>query len=125
MTAPQRPFPRRTFLKGAAALAMLSSAAASSRAAEASAGAAMSRDIVMVHGASEGGWVFDEFRKPFEARGWTVHAPDLVGHGNDKADAKTRLKEIGLADYLAQLAGERPAGRGEPLREDERAVAGS
>ncbi len=29
------------------------------------------------------------------------------------------------ADYLAQLAGERPAGRGEPLREDERAVAGS
>ncbi|MBX3485207.1 alpha/beta hydrolase [Phenylobacterium sp.] len=36
--------------------------------------------VVMVHGAFCGGWAFEAFREPFEARGWTVHAPDLPGH---------------------------------------------
>ena len=34
----------------------------------------------MVHGAFCGGWVFEDFRKPFEAAGHLVLAPDLVGH---------------------------------------------
>jgi pimeloyl-ACP methyl ester carboxylesterase len=63
----------------------------------------VSKDIVLVHGASEGGWCFDRFRKPFEAQGWTVQAPDLIGHGKDAADAKTRLVGVGLADYRTQL----------------------
>ncbi len=63
----------------------------------------MAKDIVMVHGASEGGWCFDAFRAPFEAKGWTVHTPDLIGHGKDKADAQTKLKGVGLAEYQAQL----------------------
>jgi pimeloyl-ACP methyl ester carboxylesterase len=60
-------------------------------------------NIVMVHGASEGGWCFDRFRVPFEAKGWTVHTPDLLGHGRDATHAKTRLVGVGLADYCAQL----------------------
>lgn len=35
---------------------------------------------VMVHGAFCAGWAFEVFREPFEARGWTVLAPDLPGH---------------------------------------------
>jgi pimeloyl-ACP methyl ester carboxylesterase len=35
----------------------------------------------MVHGAFCAGWAFDAFRKPFEAAGHSVVAPDLPGHG--------------------------------------------
>ncbi|NBB14159.1 alpha/beta fold hydrolase [Caulobacter sp. SLTY] len=35
----------------------------------------------MVHGAFCGGWVFEAFRRPFEAAGHQVVAPDLPGHG--------------------------------------------
>jgi non-heme chloroperoxidase len=64
----------------------------------------MGRHIVMVHGANCGGWCFDEFRKVFEARELTCHAPDLVGHGEDKATAKGTLPSLGMADYRAQMA---------------------
>jgi pimeloyl-ACP methyl ester carboxylesterase len=63
----------------------------------------MAKDIVMVHGANEGGWCFDKFRGVFETLGWTCRAPDLIGHGSDAADAKTRLVGVGMGDYLAQL----------------------
>ena len=63
----------------------------------------MAKDILMLHGASEGGWCFDQFGGPFEAKGWTVHTPDLIGHGKDKEDAQTKLKGIGLAEYYAEL----------------------
>ena len=39
------------------------------------------KEIVMLHGASEGGWCFDPFRAVFEGLGWTCHTPDLIGHG--------------------------------------------
>jgi pimeloyl-ACP methyl ester carboxylesterase len=64
---------------------------------------AITKEIVMVHGASEGGWVFDPFRAVFEDRGWTCHAPDLVGHGQDAKDAADRLKGVGMAAYLGQM----------------------
>jgi len=38
----------------------------------------MAKDIVMIHGANEGGWVFDQFKTAFEELGWTYHAPDLT-----------------------------------------------
>lgn len=63
----------------------------------------MSREIVMLHGANCGGWCFDRFRPVFEEAGWTCHAPDLFGHGDDMIAARTRLVGIGLADYRKQM----------------------
>jgi pimeloyl-ACP methyl ester carboxylesterase len=63
----------------------------------------MAKHIVMVHGANEGGWCFDKFKGMFETLGWTCHAPDLIGHGSDAKDARTRLVGVGMSDYLAQL----------------------
>ena len=58
----------------------------------------MIKDIVMLHGANEGGWCFDQFRKVFEGLGWTVYTPDLIGHGTKAADAATKLVGVGMGD---------------------------
>ena len=63
----------------------------------------MTKTIVLVHGANCGGWCFDVFRKVFEARGFTCHAPDLIGYGADKADGIKKLTGVGMADYRAQM----------------------
>ena len=63
----------------------------------------MTKNIVMLHGANEGGWCFDKFKAVFEGLGWTCHAPDLIGHGSKGADAATKLVGIGMADYRAEL----------------------
>ncbi len=63
----------------------------------------MAKDIVMLHGASEGGWCYDRFRASFEDQRWTCHAPDLIGHGTDAAGAKTRLVGVSMTDYLHQM----------------------
>ena len=101
---------RRAFLQGAAALAVLSSVAGASRAGDAtkaqprSGQEGMAKDIVMLHGASVGGWCFDKFRDVFDGNGWTVHTPDLIGHGRDKDGADQKLIGVGLADYRADFA---------------------
>jgi pimeloyl-ACP methyl ester carboxylesterase len=101
---------RRAFLQGAAALAMLSSFAGSARAADAAEAHSrdgqegMTKDIVMLHGASAGGWCFDKFRGVFEGEGWTCHTPDLIGHGKDKAGADRKLAGVGLTDYRTDFA---------------------
>jgi non-heme chloroperoxidase len=64
---------------------------------------AMAKDIVMLHGANAGGWCFDNFAKVFEAQGFTCHAPDLIGHGKNKASAMTALVGVGIADYRAEM----------------------
>jgi pimeloyl-ACP methyl ester carboxylesterase len=64
----------------------------------------MGKDIVMLHGASAGGWCFDKFRGVFEAQGWTVHTPDLIGHGKDKAGADKTLAGVGLVQYRNDFA---------------------
>jgi non-heme chloroperoxidase len=64
----------------------------------------MTKHIVMLHGASAGGWCFDIFREEFEALGWTCHSPDLVGHGKDSAAADAKLVGVGMADYRAECA---------------------
>ena len=58
----------------------------------------------MLHGASAGGWCFDKFRDVFEGEGWTVHTPDLIGHGKDKDGADQKLVGVGLAEYRAEFA---------------------
>jgi len=63
----------------------------------------MAKDIVMLHGASEGAWCFDTFKAVFRDLGWTCHTPDLVGHGSRGADAGNTLIGVGLADYQAEL----------------------
>jgi non-heme chloroperoxidase len=63
----------------------------------------MGQDIVMVHGANAGGWCFDAFRKQFESLGITCHAPDLIGHGRDKATAATALLNVGIVDYANEI----------------------
>jgi len=64
----------------------------------------MAKDIVMLHGASEGGWCFDKFRGVFEGLGWTCHALDLIGHGKDKAGVDEKLAGVGLTNYRAEFA---------------------
>jgi non-heme chloroperoxidase len=101
----QRLVPRRAFLQGAAALAVLSSAASGATKAQSRNGQeGMGKDIVMLHGASAGGWCFDKFRDVFEGEGWTVHTPDLIGHGKDKDGADQKLVGVGLAEYRAEFA---------------------
>ncbi len=55
--------------------------------------------IIMIHGAFCGGWTFDIFRKPFEAAGHTVLAPDLPGHEPGGAVAGQSM-----TDYAAAIA---------------------
>lgn len=64
----------------------------------------MTKTILLVHGANCGGWCFDVFCKTFEARGFSCLAPDLIGHGADKAGGIGKLTGIGMADYRAQMA---------------------
>jgi esterase/lipase len=61
----------------------------------------MANDIVMIHGANEGGWCFDKFGACSRGLGWTCHAPDLIGHGTKAADAAKTLIGVGMADYRA------------------------
>ncbi len=55
--------------------------------------------IIMIHGAFCGGWTFDTFRKPFEAAGHTVLAPDLPGHAPGESVAGQSV-----TDYAAAIA---------------------
>jgi len=42
-------------------------------------------DILLVHGAFVGGWVFEQLRGELNRRGWHTHAPDLPLHGSSFA----------------------------------------
>lgn len=66
-------------------------------------------DIVMVHGAFCGGWVFEDFRAPFEAAGYRCLTPDLRGHG--RSDPSGAVKGVSMRDYaqdIAELVGALP-----------------
>jgi non-heme chloroperoxidase len=64
---------------------------------------AMAKDVVMIHGANEGGWCFDQFKAVFDELGWTCHAPDLIGHGLKAEEKGAALVGVGMADYLNEL----------------------
>jgi pimeloyl-ACP methyl ester carboxylesterase len=97
---------RRKFLEAALGLAMLpmlGKTASRAAAGVENGDKSMAKDIVMLHGANEGAWVFDRFRQVFEARGFACHASDLIGHGTKGADASKTLAGVGMQDYLAEL----------------------
>ncbi len=59
---------------------------------------------LLIHGAWHGGWCWRKVVPLLEAKGHTVLAPDLPGHGDDKAPAATvTLKSY--ADRICALAG--------------------
>ena len=57
--------------------------------------------VVMAHGAFCGGWAFERFRRPFEARGWRVLTPDLRGHAASAPGSD--VAGVSMADYAADL----------------------
>jgi non-heme chloroperoxidase len=63
----------------------------------------MGKDIVLLHGANEGSWCFDQFKAMFEGVGWTCHAPDLIGHGTKATGADKTLVGVGMEAYRAEL----------------------
>ena len=90
-------------LRAALGLAALHLTDRKAYAADREGGNTMAKDIVMIHGANEGGWCFDKFGAVFQGLGWTCHAPDLIGHGTKAADAAKTLIGVGMADYRAEL----------------------
>jgi pimeloyl-ACP methyl ester carboxylesterase len=58
--------------------------------------------IVMVHGAFCGGWAFNRFRRPFEAAGHQVTAPDLPGH--EDLPHRRPVAGLSMADYAEAIA---------------------
>lgn len=94
---------RREFLQAALGLGLASVIAKRASAEERQGTDAMAKDIVMIHGANEGGWVFDQFKAAFEELGWTCHAPDLIGHGLSADKKGAALVGVGMADYPNEL----------------------
>lgn len=58
--------------------------------------------LVMIHGAFCGPWAFDRFRKPFEGKGYAVHAPTLRFHDCGQAPPRA-LGKTSLLDYADDL----------------------
>jgi len=63
--------------------------------------------IIMIHGAFCGGWTFDTFRKPFEAAGHRVLAPDLPGHAPGGQVAGQSMSDYAAA--IGKLVAEQDA----------------
>lgn len=55
-------------------------------------------NIVFVHGAGGGGWEWRLWERIFDARGWTISAPDLQPDG-------AGIRSTSIDDYLAQIEG--------------------
>lgn len=56
--------------------------------------------MVLVHGASGGGWQFKQVATLLEARGWTVHRPTLSGLGERH---HTATADIGLGTHIEDI----------------------
>lgn len=56
----------------------------------------------MVHGAFCGGWIFDQFRRPFEAAGHQVLAIDLPGH--ERGARPGAVTGLSMSDYARAVA---------------------
>jgi len=66
--------------------------------------------FLLIHGGWHGGWCWDKVKPLLEAKGHTVMAPDLPGHGQDK----TPLNEVTL-DLYAQATADFAASASEPV----------
>jgi pimeloyl-ACP methyl ester carboxylesterase len=63
----------------------------------------MSRDMVLIHGASETGGHLVEMRHHFELGGWTVYTPTLRHHDQGGPDQCKSVGGVSLRDYVADL----------------------
>ena len=65
----------------------------------------MARNVVLIHGAFAGPWCMDNYRRFFEQRGWTCHAPALRFHGGDpKAEPDPAFADTSILDYTKDIA---------------------
>ena len=63
----------------------------------------------MVHGAFCGGWVYEDFRIPFEEAGYPVLAPDLIGHQPGASRQEVAGQSMtAYADAVAKLCAQQP-----------------
>ncbi|MBS4046732.1 MAG: hypothetical protein KG075_10350 [Alphaproteobacteria bacterium] len=51
-------------------------------------------DILLLHGAFVGGWVFEKMRGELNRRDWKTHAPDLPFHGSATSPSASRRKTL-------------------------------
>ncbi len=58
--------------------------------------------VIFAHGAFCGGWAFERFRQPFEARGLPCLTPDMRGH--TAGDARGATAGLSMSDYAGDLA---------------------
>lgn len=56
--------------------------------------------LLLVHGAANGAWVWDFWRRELRALGWTVNVIDLRGHGRS---LPVDFSLVTMEDYLADL----------------------
>lgn len=65
-------------------------------------------DVLLIHGAFVGGWVFERLRSVLSRQGWKTHAPDLPFHGGEFAGQMPHpdLKRQGLREYRRFLVDE-------------------
>ena len=63
----------------------------------------MSREFVLVHGMSHGGWAWDEITRRLQRAGHRVVAPDLPGHGRRAAE-RGRASVAAYARAVADAA---------------------
>jgi pimeloyl-ACP methyl ester carboxylesterase len=61
----------------------------------------MPKEFVLVHGASHGGWCWEEVEAILRNRGHRVVAPDLPGHGRRAAEAR-QATQLGYARAVAE-----------------------
>jgi non-heme chloroperoxidase len=65
----------------------------------------MTNTIVLIHGASVGGWCLEGFARVLGERGWRCHVPDLRFHGDGPvAEPDPRLAHIGIGDFTDDMA---------------------
>jgi len=57
--------------------------------------------ILLVHGAANGAWVWDAWRRHLGPLGWVVNVLDLRGHGRS---LPIDLAQVTMEDYVADLA---------------------
>ena len=64
----------------------------------------MSQTIFMIHGMTAGGWIWENYRKFFENKGYTCITPTLRHHAGDpKAIPDPALGTTSILDYVDDL----------------------
>jgi pimeloyl-ACP methyl ester carboxylesterase len=75
----------------------------------------MSRDVVLIHGTSATGAIWDDLRAFFEGRGWNVHTPALRHHDPDLARQPDLVAGVSLRGFAEDLVAYVRGIGGEPL----------